>query len=181
MMKYLFASSLILLLVSCATTSTAIRNVDALPADIRLWSADLRDNEQLNRYQVDIQVRGNHITGLCMLKKNDEGWRGTVINEFGVKAFDFIVTTQQCKLLNMISMLNKWYIRQTIADDLHFLFEIDNPEAAFQQQTTRVLQPDGTLTVAFKRKKSITRNADNSLILNNLKQKIVYFLNVIKE
>ena len=181
MMKYLLVSSLVLLLTSCATTSQVSQTAHTSLENSRLWTDELRDNETINRYQASIQVRGNHISGMCMLKKSEESWRGTLMNEFGVKAFDFIVTTQQCKLLNMISMLNKWYIRQTIADDLHFLFEIDNPDAAFQQQTTRVLQPDGTLTVAFKRKKSITRNADNSLILNNLKRKIVYSLNVIKE
>ncbi|MDR2232734.1 MAG: hypothetical protein LBE56_06365 [Tannerella sp.] len=181
MMKYFLASSLILLLVGCATTSVASRNTDVSPAAGRLWSAELRDDGQMNRYNVDIQVRGNHITGLCMLKKTDEGWRGTVINEFGVKAFDFTVTTQQCKLLNVISMLNKWYIRRTIADDLHFLFEIDNPDAGFQRKTTRAVQSDGTMTATLKRQKSIVRNPDNSLVLNNLKRKIIYSLNVINE
>jgi hypothetical protein len=115
-----------------------------------------------------------------MLKKDDAGWRGTLVNEFGVKAFDFIVTPSKCELLHTIAMMNKWYIRRTIAGDLHFLFEIDNPGVSFQSKTTRTEQ-NGALEIALKKKKSITRSADNSLTLHNLKRKIVYSLNKIPE
>ena len=180
MMKYFLVSSLFLLFTGCATTSGINRTAYGLSASNRLWTEELRDIENINRYQVSIQVRGNNITGMCMLKKSDEGWRGTLINEFGVKAFDFIVTSTKCELLHTISMLNKWYIRRTIADDLHFLVEIDNPNVSFQTKTTRIEQ-DGTLMISMKKKKSITRSTDNSLTLNNLKRKIVYSLNKIPE
>ena len=182
MMKYFLVSSLILLLTGCATTSQIQRNAYLSPENSRLWTDELRDDEQLNRYQVSIQVRGNRITGICMLKKSDDSWRGTLINEFGVKAFDFIVTPQKCELLHTISMLNKWYIRQTIAGDLHFLFEIDNPGVSFQKKTVRSMdEQDGSLTIQYQKKKSIIRKSDNSLILNNLKRKIVYSLNVLSD
>jgi hypothetical protein len=76
--------------------------------------------------------------------------------------------------------MNKWYIRQTIAGDLHFLFEIDNPDVSFQTKTTRYEQ-DGALIVTLKKKKSIVRHTDNSLTLKNLKRKIVYSLNILSE
>jgi len=180
-MKYFLVSSLILLFTGCAATSGIKQNAYASPADSRLWTGELRDNENINRYQVAIQAKGNHITGICMLKRSDEGWRGTLINEFGVKAFDFIVTPQKCELLNTISLLNKWYIRRTIADDLHFLFETDNPDVAFQKKTVRYHEQDGSLVIRLKKKKSITRMPDNRLTLRNQKRKIVYSLNVIPE
>ena len=180
MMKYFFVSSLILLFTSCAATSGINRTAYTLSANNRLWTEELRDNENMNRYQVSIQAKGNNITGMCMLRKSDEGWRGTLINEFGIKAFDFIVTPTKCKLLNTIAMMNKWYIRNTIADDLHFLFENDNPDVSFQKKTTRTEQ-DGALVISLKKKKSITRKPDNSLTLNNQKRKIVYSLNKIPE
>jgi len=180
MMKYFLVSSLILLFTGCATTSGINRKGGrALSENNRLWTNELRDNETINRYQAGIFVNGNNITGICMLKKSDEGWRGTLINEFGVKAFDFIVTPQKCELLNMIAMMNKWYIRRTIAGDLHFLIEVDNPDASFQSKTTRIEQ-NGILTVSMKRK-SITRLTDNQLVLNNLKRNIVYSLNNIPQ
>ena len=179
-MKYFLVSSLILLFTGCATTSGVNQTAYALSASNRLWTEELRDTENINRYQVNIQVRENNITGMCMLRKSDEGWRGTLINEFGVKAFDFIVTPKKCELLNTISMLNKWYIRRTIADDLHFLFEIDNPDVSFQTKTTRTEQ-DGTLMISMKKNKSIIRSSDNSLTLHNLKRKIVYSLNKLPQ
>ena len=180
MMKYFLVSSLILLLTGCATTSQTQRNTYLSPENSRLWTETLRDDAQLNRYQVSIQVGGNQITGICMLKKDDNSWRGTLINEFGVKAFDFIVTPKKCELLNTLSLLNKWYIRRTIADDLHFLFEIDNPDVSFQKKTVRLVdEQDGSLTIRYKKKKSVTRMPDNKLELRNLKRSIVYSLNVI--
>jgi hypothetical protein len=179
-MKYFLVSSLIILFTGCAATSGINRTTYALSENNRLWTAELRDMDKINRYQISIQVKGNNITGMCMLKKSDEGWRGTLINEFGVKAFDFIVTPTKCELLNTIAMMNKWYIRRTIAGDLHFLFEIDNPVVSFQPKTTRIEQ-DGALTVSLKKKKSITRSPDNKLVLRNMKRKIVYSLNKIQE
>jgi len=180
-MKYFLVSCVLALLTCCATTSELQRNTYDLPANNRLWTDELRDNEQLNRYQVSIQVKGNHITGICMLKKSDEGWRGALVNEFGIKAFDFIITPQKCELLNTISLLNKWYIRQTIAGDLHFLFEIDNPGVSFQRKTVQNIEQDGSLTIRFQKKKSIVRMPDNRIELRNLKRKIVYSLNNIPE
>jgi hypothetical protein len=178
--NFIVGTILILLFTGCATTAEINRTTYTSPANNRLWTSALRDSEEINRYQVNIQVKGNNITGMCMLKKSDEGWRGTLINEFGVKAFDFIITPKKCKLLNTIAMMNKWYIRNTIADDLHFLFEIDNPTVSFQSKTTRIEQ-DGTLIIALKKKKSITLSTDNSLTLYNLKRKIVYSLNKIPQ
>jgi len=181
MMKYFLVSSVFVLFTSCATTSELQRNAYELSANSRLWTDDLRDDEQLNRYQVSIQAKGNHITGICMLKKSDEGWRGTLVNEFGFKAFDFIIMPKKCELLNTISLLNKWYIRQTIAGDLHFLFEIDNPGVSFQRKTVRTVAQDGSLTIRFQKKKSIVRMPDNRIEMRNLKRKIVYLLNNIPE
>jgi hypothetical protein len=62
------------------------------------------------------------LTGILIVKHVDGEWRGSLINEFGIKAFDFIAGKQRCRLLNTVSLLNKWYIRRTIESDLSFLF-----------------------------------------------------------
>ena len=182
MMKYFLVSSIILLFTGCVTTARVTQSPDVSPANTPLWTEELRDDININRYQVDIQVKGNHITGIAMLKKSDEGWRGALMNEFSVRAFDFIVTPKKCELLHTIAMLNKWYIRRTIAGDLHFLFEIDNPDVAFQKKTVRYIEPDGSLMVIhYQKKKSVRRMPDNKLTVNNLKRNIVYSLNLIPE
>ena len=57
-----------------------------------------------------------------MLKFINEEWRGSVINEFGIKAFDFIFHENKCRLKNTVSFLDKWFIRKTIESDLTYLF-----------------------------------------------------------
>jgi hypothetical protein len=63
-----------------------------------------------------------NMTGILIVKPAGDEWRGSMVNEFGIKAFDFIVKKQKCRLLNTVSLLNKWYIRKIIANDLSFLF-----------------------------------------------------------
>jgi hypothetical protein len=152
------------------------RSLQQLP----LWTDVLRSEEALNRYQVSIKVKNNTITGMCLLKKAADGWRGSLVNEFGAKAFDFIVTGKKAKLVHTIPMMDKWYIRKTIASDLHFLFEADNPEASFQKRTVRTMENE-TLRVDYKQKKSIERMPDGSLMMKNLKYNIEYSLKRVEE
>jgi hypothetical protein len=57
------------------------------------------------------------ISGIMVIKYMENEWRGSLINEFGIKAFDFIAPPGKCKLQNTISFLNKWYIRKTVESD----------------------------------------------------------------
>jgi hypothetical protein len=79
------------------------------------------DGEKAARYHVLITARQAEITGVMVVKRVPGGWRGSLINEFGVKAFDFIAEGGRCRLLNTIAFLDKWYIRRAIAADLSFL------------------------------------------------------------
>lgn len=177
---FFLVSSLFLLLVGCSTSSVVkqVRHVSLQEQPV--WTESLRSDEQMNRYQVSIKVKDNTITGICLLKKVEDGWRGSMINEMGARAFDFTVTEKKATLVNTISMMDKWYIRNTIAADLHFLFEADNPHVAFQRKTTRYVE-DENLVVRLKNKKSITRMADGSIVMENLKRNIVYSLVEIEE
>lgn len=69
-----------------------------------------------------MQVRGQEITGICVMNISPENEVvGTVINEFGVKAFDFTYADGKTKVLNVIAMLDKWYIRKVLKKDLTFI------------------------------------------------------------
>jgi hypothetical protein len=56
-----------------------------------------------------------------ILRYSDGQWRGSLVNEFGVKAFDFIATSGKCRLMNTVAFIDKWYIRRTIENDLSYL------------------------------------------------------------
>lgn len=131
---------------------------------------------------MNIRIKNTVFTGICLLKKDNEGWRGAVMNEFGAKAFDFTVTSQGCKLLHIIPQLDKWYIRRTMASDLYFLFAVDDPASSFRKKTVYRLQPDQTPAVFCGRKKTLVRRADGTLMLENrAAHSIVYTLQKIEE
>lgn len=177
---FFLVSSLCLLLAGCSTTSGVKQGQSMIYQKLPVWTDVLRSDVEMNRYQVSIKVKNNTITGMCLLKKAEDGWRGSLVNEFGAKAFDFIVTDKKAKLVNTIPMMDKWYIRKTIASDLYFLFEADNPDVSFQKQTVRYMD-NGTLHVNYKKKKSIERKPDGSIMMNNLKYNIGYSLKRIDE
>jgi uncharacterized protein YceK len=163
---------LVLLLSGCATVQTEQkRSLSATP----VWTAELRSEESKNSYHVTIQTKRTAVSGICVLKKSGGEWRGTVMNEFGAKAFDFAVTPRGCRLQNVFPALDKWYIRKTVAADLHFLFEVDNTEATFQKHTLR-REDTEALAVGYGKHKLLLRLPDGTVTMTNLRHSIHYSL-----
>jgi hypothetical protein len=84
--------------------------------------SSLFDTTRVSRYRTQVKVKEAEITGVLVLKYMDNEWRGSLVNEFGVKAFDFTLINGKCRLLHPVPYLDKWYIRRTIEKDLTFLF-----------------------------------------------------------
>lgn len=80
-----------------------------------------KDSITSQEYNILIHVRGNDITGLCLMNidKNDDVI-GSVINEFGVTAFDFTSNGGKVKILNALKKINKWYIKRVLSKDIAF-------------------------------------------------------------
>jgi hypothetical protein len=102
-----------------------------------------------------------------------------MINEMGAKAFDFRVLAAKCELLNVISMMDKWYIKKTVADDLYFFIHIDNPDAPFHKRLERFEQ-NGNRVVYFK-KKQVVIGQDGSVMLVNKRRNLLYELRKMTE
>jgi len=80
----------------------------------------------VERYRLQISAKRFDLSAICVLKMDEEKTvRGSVVNEFGVHAFDFIVQPdrQRVKLLNVTGFLRKWYIKRTIRKDLLRMFQ----------------------------------------------------------
>jgi len=91
------------------------------------------------------------LTGIAMFKYMNDEWRGTVMNEFGVKAFDFVAPQGKCKLQNVLPFMDKWYIRRTIVSDFsHLLWGVPT------------------------KGKSLAVSADGAFVLKNEKYNIEY-------
>ena len=81
------------------------------------------DNET-SRYIVVITFRKASFSGICVVKRMDGVIAGAIVNEFGIRAFDFkmSVNRRRVKLLNAMKPLDKCLIRKAIAYDLKRLF-----------------------------------------------------------
>ena len=179
-MKYILLCLLSTMLVGCASvTPTVKRGATAMKSDSIVWTPGFRSDSLKNSYSVKLKTPDNTITGICTMKKSGDEWRGTLINEMGAKAFDFIITDKKCELLNVISMMDKWYIKKTVAADLYYLFNVDNPKSSFYKQLERFEQ-DGNLVVNNK-KKQILVEPDGSVLLMNNRHNLQYELRKILE
>ena len=74
-----------------------------------LLATDLQA-QSVSRMSVEISFEKGGITGVCLLRKEEQTVSGTIMNEFGIKVFDFVYYRQRDKLrlFNVIEMLDKW-------------------------------------------------------------------------
>ena len=114
---------------------------------------NLMDSTQCEEYNLRMQFRGHEITGICVINKtNDSNLVGTVINEFGMKAFDFVYSNGKIKLINIISFLDKWYIRKVLKKDLSFIFTYMPKGIDFERKYRRIsFKENGEVEVVNKK------------------------------
>ena len=141
----------LLLFVSCSTTKNTVVSSGQM----------LFDTSDVSRYRVLIKTDQAEISGIMLVKYIDNEWRGSLINEFGIKAFDFVSPQGKCKLQNTIPFLDKWYIRRTIESDFAFLLW-DTPAGK------------------IKKGKSLEQFPNGIFVLKNEKRNIEYSFNYIE-
>ena len=140
--------------------------------DIAFWLPQQRDSIQRNNYRMMLNKDDINVSGIWIVKRVDETWSGTMVNEFGFKIFDFSCTANTCELKNMVAMMDKWYIKKTIANDVQFLLEIDHPAYKPGQKAARNRNND-TLTITYG-KKSLQRFATGEMVMRNRKRNLTY-------
>ena len=105
-------------------------------------------DEGRQQYGVTIMARG------AEMKTDAEGSRGAIVNEFGIHALDFMVSAdrRKVKLLNVIAMMDRWYVRRVVKKDLRTLFNATSDGEQGSGRTVTV-EPDGTVTLTNTRYK----------------------------
>jgi hypothetical protein len=139
----------------------------ARPSERAVWTESLRSDTLKNSYRIVLKRQDNSITGLCFVKRYGNEWRGTLINEMGTKIFDFTVGDDKCTLLNVISMLDKGYIRKTVEDDLYFLFNVDNPASSFGRRELERFEQDGAVVINYAKKQILLLPDGSVALINN--------------
>jgi len=106
------------------------------------------------QYSVTIEMPRGSLSGICLIKTDASGSKGSLVNEFGIHALDFTVSTDRRKvrLLHVIDRMNKWYIKRILRRDLRFLFL--NKESA--QDRRREVIVAGDTTILHNKKYRIT-------------------------
>lgn len=95
--------------------------------DLRAEQPDsIAESNPLQKHTFQIETGNGFISGLLLVAENDESITGSLINEFGVSAIDFVYSRKNNKvrLLNVVSFLNKWYIKRVLRNDLEFCLHV---------------------------------------------------------
>jgi len=97
-----------------------------------------QDSVRSCEYSLLMQVRGREITGICMMNIEPDGRIvGTIVNEFGLKAFDFTYHAGKTKIINAMGPLDKWYVKRVLRGDFAFILtHIALNKAAIKRKAT---------------------------------------------
>lgn len=71
-------------------------------------------------YTASVELPNAYVSGVCILLQEKKVIKGSLINEFGITALDFTFNParRKVKLHNVIKMMDKWYIRQVLRNDI---------------------------------------------------------------
>ena len=107
------------------------------------------DSTKIKQYSLLLQVRHDEISGICLMKMiSEKEVIGTVINEFGLTAFDFDYKDGKTQLSNLPPILDKWYIRRILKKDLSFFFSYLLLGKDLRKSSRQIsFSPDGEITL----------------------------------
>ena len=131
-----------------------LRIVFLLFVSLWLWHASAITLDGKRQYSVTIEMPRGSLSGICLIKTDASGSKGSLVNEFGIHALDFTVSTDRRKvrLLHVIDRMNKWYIKRILRRDLRFLF-LNKESAQDRRQEVTVA---GDTTILHNKKYHIT-------------------------
>ena len=129
MRRFLLSVSLLL----AAVFSLDARGVSVVPVPFEvIFFSDATNvsflfpfaRDESARYTVAITFKNASFSGICVVKNIGTQIAGTIVNEFGIRAFDFTMSQdrRRVKLLTVMKPLDKCLIRKAIARDLKRLF-----------------------------------------------------------
>ena len=136
-----FISSSVIILSSCS--NFIFRKAPSESIAVRKDMSGFSDTVNVRKYKATINIKNAEMTGILICKKtSDSTSAGSFINEFGLKGFDFSISGSHAKLGYTFKKLDKWYIRNTLETDLHFMF--------FQPDLNNIFYVNDTLAYVTK-------------------------------
>ncbi|WP_449021744.1 hypothetical protein [Prevotella jejuni] len=114
-----------LLLISILLLSLASLTVQAQDSLI-VQQAPLSDSIGCKtRYATTIELSKGYLSGITIMVREADVYHGVLFNEFGITALEFtyLPQTKKVELIEVIAMLDKWYIRRVLKNDLQHVME----------------------------------------------------------
>ena len=98
------------------------------------------------RYDAYIEMPHAYISGICILLNDEQIIKGSLINEFGITAIDFIYypKKEKVKLCSVFGAMDKWYIHRVLRKDLVQLLR------CLKQGGTQYINKRRNITYNFK-------------------------------
>lgn len=107
------------------------------------------------QYTVTIGWKQSRISGICIMKSLGGEIVGSLVNEFGIRAFDFRYDPRRevLKIENPIGFLDRWYIRKGLRSDLRILFRAADGVLPCERGGRRIERlDDGSLQLENRRR-----------------------------
>ncbi len=114
-----------LLLISILLLSLASLTVQAQDSLI-VQQAPLLDSIGCKtKYATTIELSKGYLSGITIMVREADVYHGVLFNEFGITALEFTYQpqTKKVELIEVIAMLDKWYIRRVLKNDLQHVME----------------------------------------------------------
>lgn len=93
------------------------------------------------QYGVTIDFGKAYVSGICIMMMEQQTVKSSIVNEFGISAIDFTYTPQSNKvrIVNVMSKLNKWYIKRTLKHDLRCLMQrMNNGQLSYRNDKRNI-------------------------------------------
>lgn len=77
------------------------------------------------KYNAVIEMKKGYMSGICIMLNDGGVVKGSLFNEFGISALDFTYQPdrKKVKLLSVMKLLDKWYIKRVLKKDLAQLMD----------------------------------------------------------
>lgn len=94
------------------------------------------------KFNAMIEMPQGYVSGVCVILREGDMLKGSIFNEFGITAMDFTFNPSKgkVKLVSVLPMLNKWYIKRTLKGDLKkVMLALERGETSYENQRRHII------------------------------------------
>lgn len=115
----------------------------------------IMEEDSIQRFNFILDMPKGYLSGIMILREAGDRTVGSIVNEFGISALDFKFDAKRNKiqLLNVVSFLDKWYIRKVLKKDLAYTLKILKDGKTADKKGYEVGVKDNIVEVLNKRYK----------------------------